>query len=324
VLLAVDHEGECVERMSGAFGAMAAWFPTASMGEHQGAGESVNGNAEPRQEPAFAALQGGGLGPYGRVGVGHLMVIIQSDSSSDKPQPKCFIEPEVTTSEQARDYTLRELPMKRKTAQSSKLKGTPGERQFYAEAEYADSIFRDALGDSEGSIVALKRALEAMPTYAPAILSMGSVLYQAGRIAEGRVSFQSLLSLPKRTTDIRQIIDEAGTFLTRFEAYEDGMALYRTAVERYPDDPALFQGLGYCASNAGLYEEAVSANRRALELEPENQKLVNDLGWSLLQAGRLPEARETLERAISMDPSDDLARENLRFCRQQDRRPQNG
>ena len=90
-------------------------------------------------------------------------------------------------------------------AESSKLKGTPGERQFYAEAEYADSIFRDARGDREGSIVALKRALEAMPTYAPAILSMGSVLYQVGRIAEGRKLFQSLLSLPKNTTDICQI-----------------------------------------------------------------------------------------------------------------------
>lgn len=58
------------------------------------------------------------------------------------------------------------------------------ERQFYAEAEYADSIFRDARGEREGCIVSLKRALEAMPTYAPAILSMGSVLYQAGRIAD--------------------------------------------------------------------------------------------------------------------------------------------
>lgn len=207
--------------------------------------------------------------------------------------------------------------MKRKTAESSTRKDTLGERQFYAEAEYADSIFRDALGDREGSIVALKRALEAMPTYAPAILSMGSVFYQAGRIAEGRELFQSLLSLPENTTDICQIIDEAGTFLTRLEVYEDAMALYRAAVKRYSDVAALFQGLGYCASNAGSHEEAVSANQRALELEPENQKLVNDLGWTLLQAGRLPQAREILERAVSMDPSDELAKENLRFCKRQ-------
>ncbi len=222
------------------------------------------------------------------------------------------------------DYTLRGLPVKPRTAESSKRKRIPGQRQFRAEAEYADSIFRDALGDREGSIVALKRALEAMPTYAPAIFSMGTVLYQAGEITEGRELLQSLLSLPKNTTDICQIIDEAGTFLTRFGAYEDGMVLYRTAVKRYPDVAALFQGLGYCASNAGLHEEAISANQRALELQPENQKLVNDLGWTLLRAGRLQQARKTLERAVSMDPSDELAKENLRLCRRQARRPQNG
>ncbi len=61
----------------------------------------------------------------------------------------------------------------------------------------------------------------------------------------------------------------------------------------------------------------MSANRRALELEPENQKLVNDLGWTLLQAGRLPQAKEALERAVSMDPSDELAKQNLRYCRRQ-------
>jgi Flp pilus assembly protein TadD len=66
-----------------------------------------------------------------------------------------------------------------------------------------------------------------------------------------------------------------------------------------------------------LHEEALSANQRAWELEPENQKLVNDLGGTLLQAGRLQQARETLDRAVSMDPSDELAKENLRFCRQQ-------
>jgi hypothetical protein len=49
VLLTVDHEGECVERMSGSFGTMAAWFPTAPMGEHQRTRESVWGDVEARQ-----------------------------------------------------------------------------------------------------------------------------------------------------------------------------------------------------------------------------------------------------------------------------------
>lgn len=99
VLLAVNHEGECVERMSGPVGAVAAWFSATPMGQYQGAGESIDGNVDARQEPAFAALQGGSLGPCGRVWIQHLMVIIQSDCRSDKPPEKCFIEPEVTTSE---------------------------------------------------------------------------------------------------------------------------------------------------------------------------------------------------------------------------------
>jgi hypothetical protein len=53
-----------------------------------------------------------------------------------------------------------------------------------------------------------------MPTYASAVLSMGSVLYQVGRIVEARDLFRSLLSWPENTRDICQIIDEAGTFLT--------------------------------------------------------------------------------------------------------------
>jgi tetratricopeptide (TPR) repeat protein len=204
-----------------------------------------------------------------------------------------------------------------KTPKSPSPKLAREERLFQAEGEYADSIVRTALGDNRGAVAAIKRAIEAMPTYAPAILSMGTVEYQRRRIAQGRELFRSLLSLPKKTKNICQIIDEAGMFLTRMKAYKDGMELYREAVKRYPDVAALFQGLGYCASAAGLHEEAVPANQRALELEPENQELVNDLGWTLFQAGRLTQAKETLERAVAMDPTDELARENLRFCLQE-------
>ena len=74
------------------------------------------------------------------------------------------------------------------------------------------------------------------------------------------------------------------------------------------------QGLGCCAGHQGLHDKAVQASRRAAELDPANQEYVNDLGWSLLEAGNLIEAKSTLERAVAMNPSDELARENLRYC----------
>jgi len=185
---------------------------------------------------------------------------------------------------------------------------------FNAEAAYAQSIFRCALGDIEGSIVALQQSLKMVPTYAPAILSMGSVEYQRGWRARARLLFRSLLALPDETTHLCEIIDKAGDFLIQRRAYADGLELYRQAATRFPKVAVFHQGLGCCAGHEGQHDEAIASSRAALALEPDNQKFVNDLGWSLYQAGVIDEARAILERAVAMDPTDELARENLRIC----------
>ena len=202
-----------------------------------------------------------------------------------------------------------------KKPRSRQAKASNKGRDFYVEAAYADSIFRTALGDCEGAVSALQRALELKPTYAPAILSMGSVEYQRGRRAEGRRLFQLLVSLPKNTPELCEIIDEAGDFLIQIRAYKDALAVYRAAVAKFPAVAVFHQGLGCCAGHEGFHDEAVAASERALQLEPASQKFVNDLGWTLFEAGRIGEAERMLERAASMDPSDELARENLRICR---------
>ena len=128
------------------------------------------------------------------------------------------------------------------------------------------------------------------------------------------------MSLPQKTQDLCEIIDEAGSFLIEIGEYKDGLALCRAVVEKFPDVAALHQGLGCCAGHEGSHDEVVAASERALELEPDNQKLVNDLGWSLFEAGRLEKAERKLKQAVSMDPSDELAPENLRICKAKRRR----
>ena len=131
--------------------------------------------------------------------------------------------------------------MKKRRSPDGKAKNTTCD--FWVEAEYADSIFRTALGDREGALARLKRALELKPTYAPAILSMGSVEYQRGKRAQGSSLFQSLLSLPEDTPDLGEVIDEAGSFLIQIGAYKDGLALFQGAVQRFPAVAAVHQGL---------------------------------------------------------------------------------
>ena len=108
------------------------------------------------------------------------------------------------------------------------------ESLFAAEAAYADSIFRTALGDSQGCIDALRRSMECMPTYAPALLSFGTVEYQQGHQAKGWNLFMKLFELPDDTKDLCVIIDKAGDFLIQLGRYEDGLALYRRAATRFP------------------------------------------------------------------------------------------
>ena len=59
-----------------------------------------------------------------------------------------------------------------------KLRNSQTARLFAVEAAYAESIFRDAIGDTAASLAALREALTLKPVYAPAILSMRSVEYQ--------------------------------------------------------------------------------------------------------------------------------------------------
>jgi tetratricopeptide (TPR) repeat protein len=146
-----------------------------------------------------------------------------------------------------------------------------------------------ALGDSQGCIDALRRSLEFMPTYAPALLSLGTAEYQLGHPAKGWNSFMKLFSLPDDTKDLSVMVDKAGDFLIQLGRFEDVIALYRRAVSRFPGVAVLHQGLGCGAGHQGLHAEAISALRAALAREPANQKFRNDLGWSLCQAGSIEE-----------------------------------
>lgn len=189
-----------------------------------------------------------------------------------------------------------------------------GWRVFEAEAAYADSIFRTTIGDSESTIDALRRCLDILPAYAPAILSLGSVEYQLNRPEEGSQLFFSLFDLPDDTEDLHEIIDKAGDYLIEIEAYDTGLQLYRRAVERFPNIAVFHQGKSCCAGHEDLHKEAIAAARAALELEPDNQKFVNDLGWCLHEAQQYNEAQQVLERAVTMSPTDERASNNLRLC----------
>lgn len=173
-----------------------------------------------------------------------------------------------------------------------------------------------AIGDIEASVESLASALEFLPTYAPALFTLGALDHQRGDHEQGRRRMLALLELPDGADDLCGIVDRAGDVLIGLERYADGLELYQAAVARWPEIAVLHQGMSCCAGHEGLHEVAITAARTALQLQPDNQELVNDLGWCLFESGDPEGALPLLEQAVAMEPNDALAAENLRFCRQ--------
>ncbi len=197
----------------------------------------------------------------------------------------------------------------------------PGAQLFMAEAAYADSIVQSALGNLDACIARVEQSLEHVPTYAPAILALGSIDYQLDDVEQGRRRLFSLLDLAdpgraEEAQDLAEIIDHAGDFLISRSDYRDGFELYRQATRRFPDAAALHQGLSLCAGKEGHQDIALAAAEAALALEPDNQAVVNDMGWTLYERGEPDRALPFLQRAVELDPQDALAAENLRICRE--------
>ena len=228
------------------------------------------------------------------------------------------------------DAKFQELPFSILVNRDKDLSGirreyasrSKSERRAAADWEYhseiAGGIFNDtmAMAGKEGfrrsywpsGIVSL--AID--PEYAPAILTVGSIEYQLGRIEEAMSLFLRLTELPEDEDDLSTIIDKAGDFLIDNEDIENALVLFTASEKAYPNNSLYSIGSGYCLGKLGDYESSIEKHRRAVALEPNDYRHLNDLGFTLLEAGEYKEAEQILKKSISLAPSDyEVPRNNL-------------
>lgn len=231
-----------------------------------------------------------------------------------------------------RRATLAEIPFRELVEQDMELKNLraqyaslPAEQrrnaaQWAHDSSHASMLLAQAV--NEPSLVhptwhdaAAPLAID--PEYAPAMLTVGSLEYQYGRVEEAMALFLKLTTLPADTEDLEEIIDKAGDFLIDQGDHVRAGQLYAAAVRAYPHVAMYHVGLGYCAAEDGRMDESVVHHRQAVELEPGSYLHLNDLGYSLLESGQYDEAEEVLQRAIQLAPPDyELARGNLEHLRE--------
>ena len=142
------------------------------------------------------------------------------------------------------------------------------------------------------------------PEFAPAILTVGSLEYQYGRVDEAMLLFLQLTTLRTDLDELPEIIDQAADFLIDAEDLANAERLYAAAVSAFPQVALYYAGLGYCTGKNGRRKEAVAHAQRAVDLDPENCWLLNDLGYSLIESRQYEEAEKALRRAIELAPAD--------------------
>ena len=143
-------------------------------------------------------------------------------------------------------------------------------------------------------------ALAIDPHYAPALLTVGSIEYQFGRVDEAMTLFMQLTDLPKDEEDLPEVIDQAGDFLINYNDYQHALELYLVAERLDPEEPIY----GYCLGKLGRYRESVEKHRQVVARNPESYKHLNDLGYALLEAGEFEEAEQVLKQSQRLAPPD--------------------
>jgi tetratricopeptide (TPR) repeat protein len=270
----------------------------------------------------YAELRGGGIPDGGRRYTSGVWGSRRSKNMKKKRRQR---------KKRSRPPTLAEVPFRELVQKDTELKklreqyakSSPKKRraaaQWAHDSAQASMLMAQAFGQTEFVHPAWHDAAAPLaidPEYAPAILTVGSLEYQYGRVDEAMDLFLKLTTFPADTEDLTDIIDKAGDFLIDQDDYENGERLYAAAVAAYPDVAIYHVGLGYCVSHNGREEESVEHHRRAVELEPDNYRHLNDLGYSLVETGEYDEAERVLRRAAQLAPPDyELAKGNLEHLR---------
>ncbi|HET7538831.1 MAG TPA: tetratricopeptide repeat protein [Polyangiaceae bacterium] len=169
---------------------------------------------------------------------------------------------------------------------------------------FAIQLHQDAFRarDSAGLLKArtvYERILEAVPEHADALHFLGVLLHQIGETEGGlELIARAMLARPNDA----MMYNNLGNVLTEKDRHEEAAVAYRRAIELGYQGADAESNLGVSLKAVGDLEAAMAAFRRALALDPRHAASHGNLGGMLFRARRYPEAISHLQQAIALEP----------------------
>ncbi|MCT7374643.1 tetratricopeptide repeat protein [Chelativorans sp. EGI FJ00035] len=93
--------------------------------------------------------------------------------------------------------------------------------------------------------------------------------------------------------------------------YGKAYALYKRAVEVFPNDPAAWLGFAASADQLGRFDTADTAYRKLAPMIGNRPEYYNNVGYSYLLRGNLLQARRNFLKAYELDPTNITTANNL-------------
>ena len=84
---------------------------------------------------------------------------------------------------------------------------------------------------------------------------------------------------------------------------EQVLAMFKTQIEKNPNDPELWSRYGDFLSDIERFQDAVDAYKKTIALEPENLNAQTFMGTALWNLGKKDEAVAVYERSYKKDPN---------------------
>jgi len=168
------------------------------------------------------------------------------------------------------------------------------------------AMMKEKYGDAEKWI---KAALTLDPERIAALSAYGDLLMKEKRYPEAQKVYEKLLVLRPKDKWIRLSLDDAiyGTELDKIRAlieenkFSEAAEDYRMLLEKSPDNPRFYYGLGQMLMRLRQYSQSIEINRIGLEKNPDENELRVALGYAYFFNTDLSSAREVLTQALDID-----------------------
>jgi tetratricopeptide (TPR) repeat protein len=179
-------------------------------------------------------------------------------------------------------------------------------------AYYCLGLGYQKAGDKPTALGLYSKSVEVEPGYFPAQFSLGKLLLEYGKVAEGRQHLDRAEQMAGRNPQLQYNL---GMTLMTAGNHADAMPHLAAAVRWAPDNPDFHAALGYALQTMTNLDGALRELNRALALQPDDHYARYCLASVLTEAGRTNDALVQYELLVQRDPADPETHFNLGLAR---------